>query len=359
VLNLGATVAGTGTDADPYILAQANDILLLAAALNTGSEKALNCFSYTSASDIAEKRAYLQRASYLLVDDINLINTGFMGIGYYTSSEDMLPFNGTFKGNGSNPILTININTQQGNIGLFPVLSNAYLSGFTIAGNINTQGSVVGGIAAYILDTEAQVSYPEVIIENVESRVNIKANGTGSQYLGGFVGRASYVYSLDRAAVTLKGSSFTGSINSKGSYVGGAFGAVESMTQAQRRSGSFGLDIIIEDYSFTGFISSTGAGANNYGGCIGAVLAGESAKAANNTLTKPREGFGIIYNTTSLRVSNCLIGGSIESDASGLGGFASVIEGVDAEFNNVELTGEITGGSGLGALHRQQAVTIK
>ena len=41
-------------------------------------------------------------------------------------------------------------------------------------------------------------------------------------------------------------------------------GAVESMSQEQKPDSSYGLDIEIEDYSFTGTIISTGSGGNNY-----------------------------------------------------------------------------------------------
>jgi hypothetical protein len=34
------------------------------------------------------------------VDDIDLTDCGFMGVGYYVSPEDMLPFSGRFYGNG-------------------------------------------------------------------------------------------------------------------------------------------------------------------------------------------------------------------------------------------------------------------
>jgi hypothetical protein len=147
---------------------------------------------------------------------------------------------------------------------------------------------------------------------------------------------------------TLKGTLYR-QYRSKGS-IKADIGAVESMSQAQRPDNSYGLDIEIDNYSFTGTIASTGSGGNNYGGCIGAVLSNGSYKDTNNAETKPGSGFGIIYNTTSLNVSSSLIYGALSSNASGLGGFAAVIEGVDADFTNLIIGGSISGENGLGGL---------
>ncbi|NCB52320.1 MAG: hypothetical protein EOM54_10615, partial [Clostridia bacterium] len=353
-LDRSVSVLGAGTQENPYIISDANNLMQLAAAINTGNGETLSCFAYpdgllTSPNGRSLARAYLQSAYYLITDDIDLANRGFMGIGYYISPEQNVPFTGSFSGTDANPIITLQIHTEQSYLGLFPVLFNAYVSNFTIAGVITTEGTTVGAVAAFI-GLPGQEINPGVTISNVTSQVSMEVAATGSVYVGGLVGRACYTDTVDKTTVTLTGNSFSGEITSKGSYIGGMIGAVESMHQGRRPDDNYGLDLVIDDYSFTGTLRSQNTGAANFGGCIGGISSSGSYTDANNAATKPRPGFGIIYNTTGLTVSDCTLGGVITVSASGVGGFAATMSGVDAAFDNISIGGSYTGGNGMGGL---------
>ncbi|NCC66584.1 MAG: hypothetical protein EOM14_00110, partial [Clostridia bacterium] len=351
-LDLAAPVSGAGTAADPYLIADANDLMLLAAAVNTVGGSALACFTYPGGISAETKyaaRDYLRSACYQVTDDIDLTNCGFMGVGYYVSSDVQVPFSGAFSGTAANPIITLQMNTDQSYLGLFPLLYGATVSDITVAGDITTSGTTVGAVAAMV-GAPGQTENPGVTITAVDSAVNITASATGSIYIGGLIGRACYSDTDDKTAVTLTDDSFSGKILSRGSYVGGMIGAVESMDQGKRPGDSYGLDITIEGYTYTGVLQSQNAGASNFGGCVGGIISTGSYTDYNNSSLKPRSGFAIIYNTTKLEVSDCTLNGTITVSASGVGGFAASMSGVDADFENISVGGAYTCGNGMGGL---------
>ena len=115
-------------------------------------------------------------ASYILTDDIDLMNEEWDGIGTYAYNS----FEGTFDGN-NHSIKNLCLKDQNNN-GLFRYLKDAEIKNIkNITGNSVMTKSTTGGVAAVCAGGK-------VVIRNVCSSVNISSS---SDDIGGFVGELS------------------------------------------------------------------------------------------------------------------------------------------------------------------------
>lgn len=115
-------------------------------------------------------------ASYILTDDIDLMNEEWEGIGTYA----YISFEGTFDGN-NHSIKNLCLKDQNNN-GLFRYLKDAEIKNIkNITGNSVMTKSTTGGVAAVCAGGK-------VVIRNVCSSVNISSS---SDDIGGFVGELS------------------------------------------------------------------------------------------------------------------------------------------------------------------------
>jgi hypothetical protein len=146
-------VLGSGTQADPYIIANESDMIALAETTNSGND-------------------YF--GVYLKVkDDVKILDfTDTDVYKYIAIGSEEHPFNGHFDGDGSH--VKVFINENKNYQGLF-----GYIDGSGYVGNISVSGHIngldyTGGIAGYNQGT----------IENVYNQANIQ----GLDYTGGLIG---------------------------------------------------------------------------------------------------------------------------------------------------------------------------
>ncbi len=351
-------IAGDGSATAPYRIENANDFLLFAAAVNTGHERVVGAFPMPEGfeGNNAAKHEYIKAAHYTVVDNIDLGNAydgGFNGIGYYLSAKDPIDyqaFTGDF--NGDNSKITLDIDVMSDYTGLFGLVSGtAKIYDLTLAGSISSSGAYTGGIAAQVGVPTLAATGIKVEISGITNQLDIVSTKAGNAYVGGLVGNADFsAVSGNTSYFWLKNNTFSGSIESGGSYVGGLVGALLSQQQGNKANA---LDLKVDGYTFAqgAVIEAGSSSAGQLGGAFGAILANGSYKGSTASSSVPTgSGFGIVYNVTKLTAQNVTLAGTINAMATGAGGFAAGMAGVDAKFTQITLSGDFTADNGLGGI---------
>ena len=399
-VDMGNGISGDGTEKNPYIIKNTNDLLMLAIAINTMNSTAMEKFDTLNITSRVDKREYLTHAYYQVTGDIDLNETGFKGIGFYISDSFYQGFHGSFAGKQFTandgtmryPVIHFDNTYAQGKAGLFAMLygtdsnnekkskfpinnTQAVVKNLNLSGNIYAGSNYIGGIAGLI--SNGTVSNCGVNIRNIQSSLNIKTE-SGS-YIGGLVGYGQFSkiktkvalefenISIQRTAsfgtteenwesyskadwYNTKRNSDTGdagkvtTVNSA-SYVGGLIGALQSETQAEKNlrvNDQGGLDIAVKGYYFNGSLQASGYGSSKYyGGMIGAILSPDSytASKAESAYT-PYADFKINYESTKLTVANAYVAGE-NINAYTAGGYISSASGVNADMNNIVYGGTV------------------
>jgi hypothetical protein len=321
---------GSGTASDPYKIANAADLLALAADTNDYNK----CFILTADIDLAS----YSFTTAVIAPDTNNTNGSFEGT----------IFTGTFDGTGhkiSNP--TINTNGAGNDyLGLFGYvwgeIKNLGLENVSITGGNRSLfiGGLVGSIGicgisrinncystgAITAGDDSSLCLGGLVgsnsgtISDCFSTVNLSAGNSGGRALGGLVGGNGR---------TIINCYSTGNINGKGYYFGGLVG--------ENHGGS--ISNCYSTGAVTGIDNST-----ELGGLVGG-------------------NYGTISGNGS--VSNCYSTGTVTGgdDSWGLGGLVGCNEftGYNATINNCYSKGAVTGGDGaryLGGLVGGNSMTI-
>lgn len=206
---------GSGTESDPYLIGNANDLIQL--------NKDLNLYG----TDTTGKH-------YRLTADIDFKNYDTNNVDYDGNWESLgefgMPFRGTFDGN-NHTISNINILAQaRSYIGFFGYTYNATIKNLNVT-NISVNGrEFVGGLVGYQDGGTVERSFVEGEVIGLsndvgglvgyqtgtinQSSVSLSVNGTGN-YVGGLVGYQTGIIRQSMASGTVNGSS---------GYVGGLVG---------------------------------------------------------------------------------------------------------------------------------------
>ncbi len=348
---------GTGEEDDPYIIKSVNDLLLLAAAVNTGHWRVLESFGFEKENAL-EGHEYVKNAYYKVTQNIDMsgsIDAGFNGIGYYSTALDYEAFTGVFYGDPEyKPYITLDINTRSSYKGLFVLVTGteeraAVIKNLILKGRVVTYGTVVGGAVAQIGIPNSNVNTAGVTVSDIECTAVVAGYGSGNGYIGGLVGRADFSKTSGTSALTLSNNLYGGKLTTYGSYAGGLIGAVISKSQAVKEND---LTVDISGFTFDkqASVRSGNASVAHVGGAIGAIVSSGTYTDFSNSSTKPGTGFGIVYNTTKLTAEDILISGTVQATASGAGGFASALTGVEASLKRITLSGTFNAENGLGGI---------
>lgn len=314
---------GTGTEGDPFLIENAQQLAYLTYRVNNGLDAA---GGHVSNSDY----------HYKLMTDVDLNGSEdfqWTPIGYYTSSTDNQCFGGHFDGNG-HCVLGVYINSSTlSHVGLFGYTNNATVknlavSGATItttAGNTNIS-SYAGGIIGRSEGT--------IDIENCSCSFSgdiSSASYGASSYAGGIVG-----YALTS---TITNSYNTGIVNGS-SYSGGIVGRTNTAT--------------ISDCYNTGSINASRSNCGN-GGIIGyasdntVISKCYNVGNINNVGTGNGIGGIVGYTASTTVISNCFNMGNISGLSSSYNYCGGIVgyktNGYDLHISNSYNIGIIGGSS--------------
>ena len=178
-----ASLSGSGTAADPYLIKNADDFAYFASQSRGGN-------NYSG--------MYVQ-----LNDDISLDNVAISPLG---------GFNGTFDGKG-HEISGIKITSSSGNQGFFVSISGGTVKNLTLTGSITSTGSAIGGFAGYVASAT---------FINCVNNMNV----TGSSKVGGLCGTVNNGANVKVISCTNNGT-ITATNTTGYSNLGGLIGEIQ------------------------------------------------------------------------------------------------------------------------------------
>ena len=277
---------GSGTEADPYLIATAQDLADFRDAVNGSAKKSTSklCAKLTANIDLS-----------------TLGDRDWTPIGYYTGYSDCVYYGGTFDGGGFT-ISGLKIKSTKPYQALFGYVKGGIIKNLTVAGSVETSttsSAYAAGIVGY--------GNP-VTMETCTNQVTV--NVTQKGYAAGVVAYAG-------TGSTIKGCTNQGNISGVGDCVGGILATGTGTTVISRCINS-------------GEIISTGKpGSYNYSvGGIAGSLSSSTVELCGNTgtVTSTLKRTAGIVGSFGGTMTKCFNSGSITGIyASGgiVGGFAA------------------------------------
>lgn len=190
-------VEGEGTEASPYLISNASELLALSYYVKEGN---------TMAGQYVKQTADIKGVTNM--------------VGSYTSADVNAPFKGNYDGAGHVTTLSI---MQKTNIpaGMFAfVADSAYIHDVVIDGTVSSTGNSVAALAGRIEANEAAVK-----VENITNRAAV----SGNEQVAGVVG---YATTPTGALLSFNNIKNEGAITAADATVGGVFGYLRASAGA-------------------------------------------------------------------------------------------------------------------------------
>lgn len=274
---------GTGTEDDPFLIENTQQLAYLAYRVNNGFG--------ANENHVVGVGEY-----YKLMVDVNLNGSEsfqWVPIGYWNNGADCYSFGGRFDGN-NHLIQNLFINSGADRIGLFGFVSCSSITNIDVIGNVVTSGAHAGGIIGYVSDS--------IIINHSSFDGHVASTSTA----GGIIG-----VSLKQAIIS--DCSNSGSVYAN-SYYGTCTGGIIALSE--------GLVIIKNCYNIGDISSRNGSGAYQDGRTGGILGLGASANIINcyNTgnISSEYNGYlGGIVARVGGNIANCYNSGIISGSHKG------------------------------------------
>ncbi len=325
---------GYGTETDPYLIADLEDLITLS------EESTLWSSYFLQTADIDASN----------ISDLNY-GTGFSPIGYrdsYGNEEETNPFTGTYDGNNFS-ISNLQLSSTSAMIysGLFGYTNNATIKNLTISDFIVNDNNFSGGALVGQADStsilnchsDGAISGFEMggliymcnysLIENCSSSVNI-SNGDMS---GGLIGSAS--------SSTISNCFATGNITNGSMMLGGLIGSCGSST--------------ISDCYASGDVQGSDILGGLIGSCGGSIIS--DCYATGNVIGEYMGIGGLIGDNSRTSIFDSYSTGDVQGGDMGVGGFigSNSISGsyqssssLFSTISNCYATGNVNGVSEIG-----------
>ena len=262
--SVSASLAGSGTQADPYLIQSAADFAYFAGVLNAVEGAAGINYKVTSF-----KGQYVKMTKSIDLDGHNLI------AGFHSGWNNYQGFFGHFDGNNCS-IRNINVSPTTGaSSALFGCINTGSLKNLSVYGNV-TGKATVGGVVAYTTGN--------AVVENVTSYVTVTQKGTGNGT--GTVG--GVVANQENSAGALINCVNYGDVTGESYIVGGIVGSGGAAMTGCVNWGTISSTASDVVGGITGTTKDKGtiSGCVNYGTISGGMqvggIAGKSVKAINN-----------------------------------------------------------------------------
>lgn len=299
---------GTGTEADPFLIENAQQLAYLTYRVNNGLDAA--------GGHVSNHDLY-----YKLMTDVNLNGSQsfqWTPIGYWNSNTDYYCFGGHFDGN-NHTVSGLYINSSANRVGFFGYTDGAEIKNLSVSGNRIASETSSGGIVGHASGITS--------IDNCSSNCNIYSNNTSYSYSGGIIGKTD-------GTTTINNCNNSGSISSNSTYIGGrsySGGIIGSSSATVKIVNCYNTGNITSlssntnsgnFYSYSGGIlgdaTSTAFLINNYNiGLVSSASYGSQYYTSSHLYSYSG---GVLGSTSaSTTIINCYNRGAISSDASYLG----------------------------------------
>ena len=338
--NVTGTVAGTGTEADPYKLTCKEDMMRLAIVLNTDGAFGADCFGVTANPAGATQ---LRSAHFEITNSIDLTGTGIYDLSRNDKAAENYAFMGSFVGeNADITIIMDSHDTNQAHIGLFPYVKNATFKNLTIKTAVNGDGTSRpwryarhgAGIAPY--------ANGNITLDNVKTQVHfVGRQDFTAYYYGGMFGTIT-LNTIAGNTLTTNNIVLNSTIENvqRAKYVGGLAGRVYANANNVGANIKLnGTTTVSNKFTFSGDYANTVSAA---GGLIGDIV---TANATTSTyITLDAEDIQIHnqimdYSATTKLFTNA----AVDNNDVGAGGLLGHYwENIEADFKKITITGDDT-----------------
>ena len=247
-----ATLSGTGTESDPFIIANVAGWNTFVSNVNAGND--------------ADKY-------YKLAD--GFIDTTPIVVMAGTNDN---PFTGHFNGNGK--ILNVNISGTEIGAAPFRYINGATIEMLTVAGTVTSTAYHAAGLVGMCKDDNANV------ISNCDVQVNVIASG----YAGGIIGHGG------NGTLTMSGCIYSGNISKFTSFAGGLVGWCDNVTITMTNclfKGSFSAGTNGKYHPIACHTANTSATAT----CTNVYYTGDDATAGSSNWVSGANGIKVTSST--------------------------------------------------------------
>ena len=297
---LAAPASGSGTEADPYRIATAEDLVAFRDEVNGSTKKSTStlCAKLTANIDLS-----------------TLGDEDWTPIGKMTNTySDYVAFGGVFDGDG-HTISGLKIDNSAQYQALFGYVKNGRIKKLTVEGSVTT-ATTSSAYAAGI------VSYGSAAtLENCTNRVTVTGKNKG--YLAG-------VIAYTTSNCTIKGCTNQGKISGAGGYLGGIVGTASGAT--------------ITNCINSGAITSTASSSVStvsIGGIAGSLSSGTVERSGNTgTVTSALKRTAGVVGYFSGTMTTCFNSGSIEG-IYGSGGIVGAAYSKETKITDCYNTGNL------------------
>lgn len=290
---------GSGTKADPYLIATAQDLVEFRDEVNASTNK--------STSTLCAK----------LTANINLAGQEWTPIGQYKSYSEYVKYGGTFDGNG-HTISGLSINATTAYQGLFGYVNGGEIKDLTVAGSVTTStesSAYAAGIVGY---------GSPVTIENCVNQATVTATKKG--YIAGVTAYAGGTGS------SISGCKNQGKVTAADAYTGGIVAMASSVT--------------IKNCINSGAVTCTGTPnsySGNVGGVVGSISGTSKVERCGNTgtVSSTMKRTGGVAGNVSGTVQSCFNTGDVTGIYS-IGGIVGVTGSKNTKITDCYNWGNIT-----------------
>ena len=307
--SVSASLSGTGTEADPFLIQSAADFAYFAAQVNAN----------TAASGSNYKVTTFKGQYFKMTKSIDL-NGNYLIVGMHAGWNNYQGFFGHFNGNNCS-IRGINLDGSTGSssTALFGCVNTGSIKNLSIYGSVKGNAGAAGLVGYTVTNA---------VIENVTSYVNVTSKvGNGRQ---GTVG--GIVANQENSAGALLNCVNYGTVTCDSYIVGGIVGSGgATMTNCVNWGDVTGGNVSVGGISGSTKDKGTITGCVNYGTVTGATTAygqiggivGTAKKAISDcanygtVIGTTSKGVGQIYGTTTTTVTNCVENGEVKEYVAG------------------------------------------
>ena len=302
--SVSASLSGTGTEADPFLIQSAADFAYFASQVNAN----------TAASGANYKVTTFKGKYFKMTKSVDL-NGHSLIVGMHAGWDNYQGFFGHFNGNNCS-IRGINLDGSTGSssTALFGCVNTGSIKNLSIYGNVKGNAGTAGLVGYTVTNA---------VIENVTSYVNVTSKvGNGRQ---GTVG--GIVANQENSAGALLNCVNYGTVTCDSYIVGGIVGSGgKDMTNCVNWGNVTGGNVSVGGISGSTKDKGTISGCVNYGTVTGATTAygqiggivGTAKKPVNNcanygtVIGTTSKGVGQIYGSTTTTVSGCVENGEVK-----------------------------------------------
>lgn len=340
--SISATLIGSGTENDPYLIKTGADLAYIAQVVKAHTE-------YTTKDNSNNPMYSVFKGQYFKLANSIDLNGHSLKIGYYYAWSDYSVFAGSFDANNCS-IRGINLSSTERGVGLFGGIGpSGVVKNLTVYGAVISTGGTVGGLTGWLGGK----------LDNCTNYVNV----TGDSDVGGLAGNA------ETKSQVLNCVNY-GNINGSGQRVGGVAGTGKSVftgcvnfgnvtSTSSEVGGIIGAGTNQDTSSLQSYLRNYGivTGVNTTGGIVGLLYVKLDNSVNYGEVRASSWNIGGIVGrcaNTSV-VSNCTNNGIASTTGSCVGGIVGTNQGIlQSSVNN----GIVSGPANVGGIVYNNEKTV-